>query len=161
MRLGILSDTHDRLARTIAAVELLLGEGAEALVHCGDLTGPDIVYACGSRPSYFVFGNNDDDFPALRRAIRDVGGTCLEWGGEVTLAGKRIAVAHGHLTRDLRPLMAAQPDYLLTGHSHEAHDRREGSTRRINPGALHRAAEYTVALLDLTKDEVRFLQLAR
>jgi putative phosphoesterase len=161
MRVGILSDTHDRLARTIAAVELLLAEGAEVLIHCGDLTGPDIVHACASRPSYFVFGNNDDDLPILRGAIANVDGTCLEWGGEITLAGKRIAVTHGHMTRDLRPLLAAGPDYLLSGHSHETHDRMEGPTRRINPGALHRAAEYTVALLDLDKDELRFLTVAR
>jgi putative phosphoesterase len=160
MRIGILSDTHDRLDRTVRAVETLLAEGADALIHCGDLTGPDIVYACANRPSYFVFGNNDDDdLPALRRAIAAIDGTCLEWGGEVTIAAKRIAVVHGHLTRDLRPLLQAAPDYLLSGHSHESHDRQEGPTRRINPGALHRAACYTVALLDLGTDALRFLEV--
>ena len=44
MRIGILSDTHDQIARTTRAVVLLRAEGAEALVHCGDLTGPEIVY---------------------------------------------------------------------------------------------------------------------
>ncbi len=161
MRIGILSDTHDHLGRTLSAVELLLAEGADVLFHCGDLTGPEIVYACGQRPLYFVFGNNDNDFPALRRAAADVQGTCLEWGGEVTLAGKRIAVMHGHLTRDLRPLLAARPDYLLSGHSHETMDRREGPTRRINPGALYRASEFTVALLDLANDKLKFLAVPR
>jgi len=161
VRVGILSDTHDRLDRTVTAVEKLLAAGADVLIHCGDLTGPDIVYACANRPSYFVFGNNDDDFPALRRAITAIDGTCLEWGGEVTLASKRIAVTHGHMTRDLRPLLQAGPDYLLSGHSHEAHDRQQGPTRRINPGALHRAACYTVALLDLESDGLTFLEVPK
>lgn len=161
MRLGILSDTHDRLGRTLEAVALLLAEGAEALVHCGDLTGSDIVRACGERPLTFVFGNNDGDWPALRRAGAAVGATCLEWGGEITLAGKRIAVAHGHMTRDMRRLKDARPDYLLYGHSHIAADRREGPTRFINPGALHRAESYSVALLDLGTDELRFLPVER
>jgi putative phosphoesterase len=162
MRLGILSDTHDRLIRTHCAVELLLAEGAEVLIHCGDLTGPKIVPLCAVRPCYFVFGNNDaDDVPALQRAMADAGAVCLEWGGEVTLAGKRVAVTHGHMRTDVQRLLAARPDYLLSGHSHIPDDRRKGPTRRINPGALHRAGEFTVALLDLTTDDLRFLTVPR
>ena len=161
MRIGIISDTHDKLARTVAAVELLTSGGAEALIHCGDVTGPEIVRVCGVLPSYFVFGNNDDGDPALRRAIERMGGVCLGWAGEVPLAGKRIAVVHGHLTRDVRRLAAGQPDYLLFGHSHHPTDRRQGRTRWINPGALHRAAKYTVALLEPETDFLQFLAVPR
>ncbi len=59
MRLGILSDTHNELARTRMAVQLLCDEGAEALVHCGDLSSPPIVAACAVLPFWFVFGNHD------------------------------------------------------------------------------------------------------
>jgi uncharacterized protein len=162
MRLGILSDTHDQLERTARAVELLRAEGAEVLFHCGDLTGPEVVALCGVLPCHIVFGNNDADrIPELRRAVAEVKGVCLEWGGEVTLAGKRIAAVHGHLTRDVRPLLAAKPDYLLSGHSHTPADRRYGPTRRINPGAVHRARVLTVALLDLEADALRFLEVPR
>lgn len=161
MKIGILSDTHDQLARTIDAVELLLAAGAEALFHCGDLTGPDIVTVCGQRPCWFVFGNNDDNFPLLRRAMRDAQGICLEWGGEVTLAGQRIALTHGHLPTEMRRLLVARPNYLLYGHSHvAAHEWQDGS-RCINPGALHRARTYTVALLDLQTDALSFLEVPR
>jgi putative phosphoesterase len=162
MLLGILSDTHDQTARARHAVELLRAAGAEALVHCGDLTGPRVVDACAVLPCYFVFGNNDaDNVPALRRAMAEAEAVCLEWGGEITLAGKRIAVTHGHMGRDVGRLLTARPDYLLSGHSHIAADWREGATRRINPGALYRATEFTVALLDLEKDELRFLTVPR
>jgi putative phosphoesterase len=161
MRIGILSDTHNRLDRTAVAVELLRAAGAEALIHCGDLTGPEVVELCGVLPLHVVFGNNDaDNVPALQRAIKKADGVCLGWGGEVTLAGKRIAVVHGHMHTDVRRLLAAQPDYLLSGHSHIASEDREGRTRRINPGALHRAREYTVALLDLKTDILRFLPVS-
>ncbi len=159
MRIGIVSDSHDHLKRTARAVSLLIAEGAEVLIHCGDLIGPEVVRLCGQLPSYYVFGNNDFDEETLRSAIRDVGGTCLEWGGEVTLGGKRIAVSHGDLLKELRRLAAAGPDYLLYGHSHVADDRRDGPTRWINPGALHRAVEHTVGLLDLDADELRFLKV--
>src|SRR3954454_19822669 len=113
MRIGILSDTHDHVRRTARAVALLTAEGAEALIHCGDLTGPDVVYECGVLPSYYVFGNNDFDEDALRAAMEVVGGVCLEWGGEITLGGKRIGVTHGDSAREFRRLLVTQPDYLL------------------------------------------------
>jgi putative phosphoesterase len=162
MRLGILSDTHDQLARARLAVRLLRTEGADALVHCGDLTGPNMVAVCAVLPCYFTFGNHDADMvPELRGAITKAGAVCLGWGGEVTLAGKRVAVTHGHMSSDVRRLMAGRPDYLLPGHSHIASDWHDGLTRRINPGALHEADRYTVALLDLEADEVRFLDVPR
>jgi putative phosphoesterase len=162
MRLGILSDTHDRLARTRHAVALLRAEGADVLVHCGDLTGPEVVAACAGPPCYFVFGNNDaDNVPHLREAAAEAGAVCLGWGGEVTLAGKRVAVAHGHLSTDVRRLLATGPDYLLSGHSHIPGEPRVGPTRRINPGARHRASQFTVALLDLETEELRFRTVPR
>jgi putative phosphoesterase len=159
MRIGILSDTHDQLARTSSAVETLVAQGAEVLIHCGDITSPEIVEVCSARPCYYVLGNNDDDVPGLRRAINATDGICLNWYGEITLAEKRLAVVHGHLTSDLRRVLAQNPDYLLYGHSHHASDDRRGGTRWINPGALHRAAQYTVAVLDLATDELHMVSI--
>ena len=79
----------------------------------------------------------------------------------MALAGKRIAVVHGHLHTDVRRVVAARPDYLLFGHSHVPTDEREGALRRINPGALHRAEKYTVALLDLETDALEFVEVGR
>jgi uncharacterized protein len=112
-------------------------------------------------PCHFVFGNNEDDLPALRKAMAESGAVCLEWGGEALIAGKRVAVTHGHMGSDVRRLLAAHPDYLLSGHSHLADDRMDGPTRRINPGALHRAGNFSVALLDLESDDLRFLAVPR
>lgn len=161
MLLGIISDTHDQLARTVRAVNLLTEQGAEALIHCGDLVSVEILEACGVLPFWFVFGNNEDDFTGLRSTAAAVNATCLEFAGEVELGGKRIAVTHGHLSRDVRRLLAAKPDYLLSGHSHEAHHRMEDGVQRINPGAIYRAERYSVALLDLATDHLRYLDVPR
>lgn len=154
MLLGILSDTHDALERTRRAVALLVARGADALVHCGDFVEPEVLAACAVRPLYFVFGNNDS-VSHLHTTGKFLKATCLEWGGVIELAGKRIAVAHGHMR--FRPDPPA--DYYLSGHSHAAHDVREGACRFINPGALYRAAEHTVALLNLKTDELEFLRV--
>ncbi len=159
MILGILSDTHDRAKRTSRAIAALVDGGAEALVHCGDLTGPEIVFHCGRLPCHFVFGNNDYNERSLVRAIEEVGGINLGFGGAFELGGRRIAVTHGHLQREIDRAIESRPDYLLMGHTHTAYDERVGPTRLINPGALHRASNYSVALLDLVKDELSFLQI--
>lgn len=160
MRIGILSDTHDQVRRTAGAVRLLADAGAEALIHCGDLTGPDIVYECALLPSYYVFGNNDFDEDELRRAMAITGATCLDRAGTVMFGGRTFAVTHGDQTREIRRLTAAAPDYFLFGHTHLRTDNRIGSTRYINPGALHRASSWTVALLNVADDDLRFLDVA-
>jgi hypothetical protein len=161
MRLGILADTHDELARTRLAVRLLSDAGAEALVHCGDLASPPVVEALAALPSWFVLGNHDADaVPDLRRAAEQFGPVCLGWGGVVELGGRRVGVAHGHLTADVRRVLAERPDFLLSGHSHVPGETAVGPVRRINPRALHRADEYTVAVLDLASGELRLLRVA-
>ena len=158
MLIGILSDTHDEVARTRIAVAQLQSNGAETLVHCGDLACSEIVEICSVLPFYFVFGNHDADAVVeLRHAAEEFNSTCLGWGGEFVADGKRIAVVHGHLTMDLKPLLQQRPDYLFSGHSHIAQDWMDGCTRRINPGALFRAETYSCAILDTTTNELNFL----
>lgn len=160
MRLGILSDTHDELARTRLAVRLLQDAGAVALVHCGDLARPAIVSACAVLPLWFALGNHDaDSAPALEQAAAATGAVCLGWGDVIEIAGKGVGVTHGHLTADVRRVLARRPDYLLSGHSHFPSDTLAGPVRRINSGALHRADEFTVAVLDVATGELNFLRV--
>jgi putative phosphoesterase len=157
MKIGILSDTHDQLERTSEAVSALIRAGAELLIHCGDITEPAIVLECAGLPTTYVFGNNDHDHDKLRRTILGVGGVCLGKGGTIELEGRTIAVTHGDSNREISRLADANPDYFLSGHTHCADDERRGSTRWINPGALHRAKPWSVAVLDLATDHLEFL----
>jgi predicted phosphodiesterase len=88
-----------------------------------------------------------------------IGGICLEVGGMISLGGKRIAIAHGDLEQEVQRLLALQPDYLLSGHTHRFSDNQLGTTRRINPGAVHRAAQWTVGLLDLATNHLDMLPI--
>lgn len=159
MRLGILSDTHDQVERTRTAVDLLARAGADVLIHCGDITIPDVIYELSGRPTFFVLGNCDEELDLLRRAIGTIGGTCLDRGGLVDLGGVRVAVTHGHLGKEWERLEAESPDYFFSGHTHQAQDVRRGATRFINPGALHRASTWTVALLHLPDGKLDTFQV--
>lgn len=163
MKIGIISDTHDQRQRTLDAIQKLKYEGATILFHCGDLVRPDMASACEALPCYYVFGNNDSGYlNEIRSAFADLPeATCLGWGAEVVLDGKRLAITHGHLHREVHKLLRAEPDYLFSGHTHIADDRYEGKTRRINPGALHRACIFSVALLDLDTDQLTSIEVPR
>jgi putative phosphoesterase len=162
--LGILSDTHGRREAARAGIELLRAGGAKFLIHCGDVGDEDIfdLLAGGDPPAAFVWGNNDFDRQNLARYAMSIGVTCLDVSGSLELDGKKIAVTHGDHGGLVRKVLDAQDhDYLLVGHSHVPSDKRVGRVRVINPGALHRAAAKTVALLDLANDELKLLTVTK
>jgi predicted phosphodiesterase len=105
----------------------------------------------------FVFGNTDNDRARLARYADSIGVPCYGNYGNLELGGKRIALIHGDDFRLKQRLIDEQKhDHLLQGHTHVRDDRRVGSMRLINPGALHRAREKTVATLDTEADVVEF-----
>ena len=158
MIVGLLSDTHDRLHATSLAVQALLGAGAQFLIHCGDVGSEQILDQLAGVPAAFVFGNTDWDRPGLQRYAGDIGVRCLAEGGELALGGKSFYVTHGDDARAMRRALDAQQyDYLLHGHTHVTRDERVGRTRIINPGAMHRAREKTVAILDTETGRLTFL----
>jgi putative phosphoesterase len=159
MKLGILSDSHGRTHLVRQALHLLDTAGAEAIIHCGDVGGLDVLDELAGRQCWFVWGNTDQPHSSWRHSLEALG---LPWPTaplQLTLDGRRIGVYHGHERAFRDALRDARYDYLLHGHTHQRDDYREGTMRVINPGALHRVSVRTVALLDLATDDLRFLEL--
>ncbi len=162
--LGIVSDTHGQHARLARALRLLRAAGATRFVHCGDVGGPAVLDEMAPYAATFVWGNTDLHDASLVRYARGLGLTCPdEPPARLTIGGRRCLLYHGHerdfgrllrLAEDDPRLFASECDaaYVFSGHTHEASDRRLGGVRLINPGALHRARTYTVALLDPATD---------
>jgi hypothetical protein len=159
MRVGVLSDTHGRLPIAKEAMKILTGARCGYFIHCGDVGGTDILDLLAGLESAFVFGNTDYERDEMERYATSIGVRCLKGGGVVEIGGKKLAVTHGDDAEMLRELLAGKPDYLFTGHTHVAKDVRQGKTRWINPGALHRAAVKSAAVLDLEKDSLEFLEV--
>lgn len=141
-------------------VALLQQSGAEFFLHCGDVGSEAVLDHFAGLPSAFVWGNTDWDRMGLQRYAETIGVTCYGAFGSLELDGKRIALMHGDDAKQKQRILDAQEhDYLLQGHTHVREDRTVGRTRVINPGALHRAAVKSVALLDTRQDRVSFLEL--
>jgi uncharacterized protein len=162
MLLGILSDTHDRYAITGRAVRALQARKAEFFIHCGDVTAPRMLDHLAGLRAAFVFGNCDWDRQALASYAESIVFPASSTFADLELAGKTIAVTHGDDRDKLDDAIASgRYDYVFHGHTHVRRDERVGRrTRVINPGALHRAATKTVALLDTATDALEYLTIS-
>ena len=166
MKLGILSESHGSVFRTKEAINLLLSNLVQTVIHCGDIGSENVVIELQSRlqprkiPFYAVLGNvdfPDDEFNHL-----SIPGQFEILGrfGEITIADNRIAITHGDdSTQLIHAIKSENYDYVFTGHTHQKEDRRCGKTRLINPGAVYRASEPSVAVLDLTNGNLEFLPI--
>jgi uncharacterized protein len=159
MLIALMSDTHDHIVNTRAALELLAPHKPAAYLHAGDLVSPSMLDLFKGLPFHFVFGNNEYDFSGLRSRAMVHGVTCHGELADLTLAGKRIAVTHGHTHTFRKTIRSGEFQYVVYGHTHLIGDERIGTTRVINPGALQRAQKKTVALLNLATDDLQFLPL--
>jgi len=156
--IGILSDTHDRAHAMAAGIETLQQAGAQYFIHCGDIGTQPCIDLLAGLPGAFVFGNTDWDRARLAQYAVGIDVACFGNFADLELDGKKLAVIHGDDFRLKQRLIDEQKhDYLLQGHTHLRDDRRVGRMRLINPGALHRATEKTVATLDTISDRLRFL----
>jgi putative phosphoesterase len=158
MKIGILSDSHDKLDATKLAIAVLRQHGADFYIHCGDVGGEEIIEQLAGLQSAFVWGNNDWDRPPLERYAKLIGVNCHGSMADLHLGGKRFVVIHGDDEPLKQKLLQSQHyDYLLQGHTHVRQDDRIGKTRIINPGALYRTKQKSVAILEPEIDKLQFL----
>ena len=144
MKLCIVSDSHDRGPLLATAIETAKAEGAEAVIHCGDLIGTNTLKASlkFGLPIHVVHGNNLGDLVSLARLACNSDGLLNYHGRDasITLGGKRIFITHyphyGHG-------MACTGDYDLVccGHSHEPVIRLQPNVKGtqtclVNPGTV-------------------------
>lgn len=170
-RLGLLSDSHGDAEVTRRAVELLLADRADVLIHLGDVNSESVLDALavifpmghaeagGRVPVHVVFGNTDYDTAPLSRYAADLGLTVDHPAGRLSLEGKLIAFTHGHLGDVMHAAIADRCDYLLHGHTHLAADSMLKVTRVICPGALTRAHPLTAATLDLSDGKLNMIEV--
>lgn len=150
MRIGVISDTHGHLPNSRAAAQVLQEHEVEAVLHCGDIGSTDVIPVFDRWPTHFVFGNVDRQEKALRDAIEVAGQTCHGRFGSLELSGCRIALLHSDDARLFRETITGGEFALVCyGHTHVAEMHKEGPTRVLNPGALYRASQHTLAIVDL------------
>jgi putative phosphoesterase len=144
MKIGVVSDSHDHGQLLASAVAHARDWGAQAILHCGDIIGPNTLRAALALglPLHVVHGNNLGDSHNIMRLAAQSGGALTYYGADASfeLGGRRLFMIHyPHLARG----MATTGDYdaVFCGHSHQAgveelDNVKGGRTPLVNPGTV-------------------------
>lgn len=157
MKIGVISDTHDRMPTLHKALDLFASEKVDAIIHAGDFVAPFAakpLVSCGIT-LHSVFGNNDGERAGLSRLMP----ACVPGPLKLEIAGRSIVVHHW--IEQVPADIVAAADVVITGHTHEVVTEQRNGTLLLNPGECcgWLTGEATVAILDVTSLDVRVVTL--
>ncbi len=126
MKIGIISDTHKKLGRAKKTVDLLIENGAEFIVHAGDIVRIELLdYLKEKNIKYTaVLGNNDYHLSNIEDKYHTVTEPYY-----FKLANKSWKLMHH--PKYIFPLDA---DIIIYGHTHKVDISYNGKNLILNPG---------------------------
>jgi putative phosphoesterase len=153
MKIGIISDTHDRLPYIDKAIKHMNREEVELVLHAGDYISPFVVsrFMALEAELIGIFGNNDSEKNLIKKNFKDIGAKIKGSFAEIKTENLKIAMTHGKETSLLKSLIKTNfYDVIIYGHTHKTKIYREGNTLVINPGEVcgYLSRYATIALLD-------------
>ena len=144
MKIGIVSDSHDRADALARAVLEAKAQGAVQVIPCGDLIGTQTVRAALAvgLPMHVIHGTNLGDPISLARLARESGDQLRYHGADarLELGGQRIFVVH-YPEYGYAMACTGEWDLVCCGHSHQAGieqipNVKSGKTWLVNPGTV-------------------------
>lgn len=168
MKIGILSDTHDRLPTFRRALQLFARLEVDAVFHAGDLIAPFAAKLLTADadilpPKLFpehvhvIYGNNDGERDGLKKILPQIVDGPLRVTLDTPGCGSgTTTVAMAHFIDWFKPDDLAGADVVISGHDHtpSIQSRPDGDrdVLFINPGECCGWVNErcTVALLDLS-----------
>jgi len=149
MRLAVISDTHlDQPSSWFERVYVRHLDTADALIHCGDITGASLLHYLKRHKNFFAVAGNMDAHWA---------GGNLPSSLALELEGFRIGVSHGFgsksgVARRVAEAFGPGYDLICYGHTHVAAVEQYHGVTLLNPGSLEMAyGEPSLALVTLNK----------
>ena len=127
MKIGIISDTHKKVKKAKNALAMLIENGAEFIIHAGDIVELEILQILQESPLDYiaVYGNNDahlvqhhEDFELVQEPFY------------FKLAGLKFKLMH------LPYYMAPDADVVVFGHTHICHNELNNGTLFLNSGEI-------------------------
>ena len=166
MKVGIISDTHDRLETIRRAVDVFNDSGVDLVLHAGDFVSPFTVESFKALKAKMigVFGNNDGDKNFLRKRYDEIGAEIKDLFAIVEADCMKIGLVHGHDEALLEALSGSEAlDVLVAGHTHSASITRRRRVLFINSGEAsgYLSGKATVGILDTCTEECRLIELAK
>jgi len=163
MKIGVMSDTHDNLSNTTAVLGTYREQGIDTIIHCGDLTSPDMVSHYEGFRVILTIGNMDHTTGSIKKRLekmREDNFVGMVFKGK--LGGVPIAATHSHLEGKIMKLVqTGRFKWIFHGHTHEKRDEVVKGVRIVNPGALGGLGREsrTFCVVDLDAGDVEFINV--
>ncbi|MEO6444967.1 MAG: metallophosphoesterase [Gemmatimonadaceae bacterium] len=162
MKVGLLSDTHDRLPAIEALLRYMQDRGVGMVLHAGDFCAPFALkpFIALNIPMVGVFGRNDGDHEGIKAfAQQGMGLELYESPHSFELGGQRVLLIHDLIDTSARSIEAHS--VVVHGSSHREEMQIRGDTLLVNPGEgcgwLN--GDPSGAILDLQTKDVHFFKL--
>ncbi len=162
MRVGLLSDAHDRVPAIDALLKEMLARDVNFVLHAGDYCAPFSLkpFQDHSVAMAGVFGRNDGDREGIRSfAAQGLGQELFESPHSIKLGDHKVLIVHdiGDVTE--RSVLAHS--IVIHGQTHRQEMKTRGDTLIVNAGEacgwLYGAP--SAAILDLDTKQVEFIKL--
>ncbi len=163
MKIGLMSDTHDRIDAVEKAIDFFNHERVAHVLHAGDLVSPFVApkFAKLKAKLHYVWGNNEGDREFIRVKFGEIGVEPLGNFASLNLDGRKIALLHGTHEEIVDVLLKSGAyDVVVRGHNHRA-EIREGKTLLVNPGEVcgYLTGRMTIAVLDSASLKAKIFNL--
>ena len=162
MKIGVLSDTHDRMPAIREFLRQFAEAGVEIVLHAGDYCSPfaldPVVEA--HVPMVGVFGRNDGDMEGLRAAAQSgVAIELFESPHSFKLGDHAILLVYD--INDVQQRSISAHAFVFHGSLHQQEMKTRKDTLILNPGEacgwMHGSP--TAAIVDLDSRHAEFLKL--
>lgn len=162
MRIGLMSDTHDRLPAIAELLAIMVSKGVSLVMHAGDYCSPFSLnpFNDSNVALLGIFGRNDGDPEGLKAtAARGVGMELYESPHSFEVSGQRILIVHDLGEVNRRSIDAHR--FVVHGFTHKQETVERDSTLLVNPGEAcgWLTGVCTGAILDLDTSEVEVVKL--
>lgn len=127
MKIGIISDTHSKVQLAREALDMLLENGAEFIIHAGDIVEVEtleLLKNCGKR-YVAVYGNNDAHLVEHHNKYN-----LVQEPHYFKLADTKFKLMH------LPFYMAPDTEIVVFGHTHTFESDFKNGTLFLNPGEI-------------------------
>jgi putative phosphoesterase len=155
MRIGLMSDSHDRVPAIAEFVKQLQAAGIGMVLHAGDFCAPFSLspFEEANMSLAGVFGKNDGDPTGLRARAQSAIGVELFESPHILLV---------HDLKDIPERSIESHEIVVHGHQHRQEMKTRGDTLLVNPGESCGWVNGTptAAILDLDTRHVEFLSLS-
>jgi putative phosphoesterase len=148
MKIGILSDTHKKEGRAKKAIEFLVKNGAEYLIHAGDVVKVDVLNMLEETglPYKAVLGNNDYHLVEVMNKYN-----LYKEPHYFKIEDISFKLMH------IPFYMSADTNIVIYGHTHVYECTKNGDTLYLNSGEVcaRDTNNSEVMLLDISKDNYK------